>query len=256
MARTLVIKNADFSANKVTTVVFNDKECTGITLNADTLSIKKVGNTGTLTATVTPVDTTDAIIWQSSDNNVATVLGGVVTAVGIGEATITAVCGSHSASCAVTVTHIAELSFTLNKVLVIPSGDDKTYFQGGNLSNSAYAYSEIGTKKLYYGSASAGQYPLVIPAGAEKIIITCAGFKVKGFWASSTTATQSASTQCYVYPVDDFGTYGAEGSRVVTIPDRSEGTYANMDAVVFDFEYQNGTITEEAVNAIVVEFAA
>ena len=66
--------------------------CTGITLDKDTLTIAR-GETGTLTATVEPADTTDKVVWSSADKTtiVAIVrLTYVVTAVGQGETTIAA----------------------------------------------------------------------------------------------------------------------------------------------------------------------
>lgn len=77
---------------------------TGISLNKTTLSIGE-GNTETLTATVSPDNTTDAVSWKSNANGVATVdKTGKVTAVKAGKATITATAGTKSASCEVTVT--------------------------------------------------------------------------------------------------------------------------------------------------------
>lgn len=60
----------------------------------------------TLTATVGPSNTNNkAIIWTSSNPNVATVNDGLITAVGVGTAIITATTsdGNKSASCSVTV---------------------------------------------------------------------------------------------------------------------------------------------------------
>jgi hypothetical protein len=79
--------------------------CTGITLNTETLTFTAVG-TQTLIATVTPDGCTDAITWESDHTDVATVVGGVVTAIANGSATITAKCGAYSASCAVSVSGI------------------------------------------------------------------------------------------------------------------------------------------------------
>lgn len=65
----------------------------------------KVGATATLTATVSPSDATNkAISWTSSNNTVATVSNGVVTAVAEGSTTITAMAGGKTATCHVTVT--------------------------------------------------------------------------------------------------------------------------------------------------------
>ena len=78
-------------------------EVTGITLDKATVTITE-GETETLVATVTPADATDkTVTWTTSNSAVATVDGGVVTAVKAGTATITATAGGYSASCVVTV---------------------------------------------------------------------------------------------------------------------------------------------------------
>lgn len=59
-------------------------------------------NSFTLTATVPGTDAPE-IEWVSSNENVATVDGGVVTAVGEGTSIITAICGNFSATCIVVV---------------------------------------------------------------------------------------------------------------------------------------------------------
>lgn len=94
-------KTADVSAASIPLTITNP--CTGITLDKDTLTIAR-GSTATLTATVEPADTTNTIVWSSENDNIATVENGVVTAVGLGETTITAACGDKTASCKVTVT--------------------------------------------------------------------------------------------------------------------------------------------------------
>ena len=96
---------------------FDNIEITGISLNKSTVTITE-GETETLTATVNPSNATDqTVTWTTSDASVATVDGGVVTAVKAGTATITATAGGYSASCVVTVeaavypiTSLAELS--------------------------------------------------------------------------------------------------------------------------------------------------
>lgn len=77
---------------------------TSVTLDKTELSLEEGGNYQ-LAATVDPTDTTDEIVWSSSDQSVATVLNGQVKAVSAGTATITAKANdSASATCAVTVT--------------------------------------------------------------------------------------------------------------------------------------------------------
>ncbi|MBQ6082023.1 MAG: Ig-like domain-containing protein [Bacteroidales bacterium] len=73
-------------------------------LDRTELSLKP-GVEATLTVVFSPADATDIpeVVWESSDNSVATVSEGNVVAVGDGTAVITATAGAFSASCTVTV---------------------------------------------------------------------------------------------------------------------------------------------------------
>ena len=102
------------------TANYEDIPTTGVTLSKDTLALVN-GNSGTLTATVEPSEASQSVTWASSNTAVATVdESGNVTAVGAGEATITATAkvaaaddSTHSATCTVTVKE-AEYTVTLN----------------------------------------------------------------------------------------------------------------------------------------------
>ena len=79
---------------------------TSVKLDKATLDLT-VGGSDTLTANVLPADAADKnVTWKSSDEAVATVVDGVVTAVGKGTATITVTTedGGFTATCTVTVT--------------------------------------------------------------------------------------------------------------------------------------------------------
>ena len=77
---------------------------TGITISPETLKLA-VGETDTLTATLEPTGAEGNIIWSSNVPDVATVDPdtGEVTAVSVGETTITATCGTLTDTCKVTV---------------------------------------------------------------------------------------------------------------------------------------------------------
>lgn len=84
---------------------------TGITMDS-TLSLK-AGTTATLTPTFTPDGSTAALAWSSSEESVATVNGGTVTAIKSGTTTITAkVNDTIQATCTVTVTKADLVSVT------------------------------------------------------------------------------------------------------------------------------------------------
>ena len=86
--------------------------CTGITLNESSIRFTN-GSPVILTATLTPENTTDEVVWTSSDNTVVTVTNGTVYPLKNGTATITATCGNQTATCAVTV---VGLSFEISLV--------------------------------------------------------------------------------------------------------------------------------------------
>ena len=76
---------------------------TAITLDKSSAEMN-AGDTLTITATVQPANATDKdVTWATSDETVATVADGVVTALKAGKATITASADMVSASCEVTV---------------------------------------------------------------------------------------------------------------------------------------------------------
>ena len=110
---TITAKAGDKTATCSITVVAT--EVTSITLDKTSSSLK-AGETVTLIATVNPDDATDkTVTWSTSDASIATVNNGVVTAVKVGTATITAKAGDKTATCAVTVVSTPVTSITLDK---------------------------------------------------------------------------------------------------------------------------------------------
>ena len=67
-----------------------------------------------LIATVTPTNTTDKVVWSVNPTGICTVNNGVVTSIKNGQCTITATCGTQSATCNVTVNLPVEAVTALN----------------------------------------------------------------------------------------------------------------------------------------------
>lgn len=87
----------------VVTVEAKTIKVTSVAVSPTSLNLE-VGQTGTLTATVKPDNATNkTVTWTTSNDKVATVVNGVVTAVGKGTATITAAADGKTAACTVTV---------------------------------------------------------------------------------------------------------------------------------------------------------
>lgn len=174
MGKALVIKNANFYNNRIKTIAFDDIPCTGISLSDQSISV--TGET-TITATVTPADTTDAILWTSSDETIATVNNGIITPLANGTAIITATCGNYSASCEATVS----IPFKASKLGLIVV----------NTTNSGtqllpYAKKTASSRNISFGTTEGGYpalglagdmdmgdiYPYPIPAGAKTITVS------------------------------------------------------------------------------------
>jgi len=141
---TYTLKDENIACSTLTIV----NPCTGIKLDRNTLTIAR-GEKATLTATVEPTDTTDKVVWSSKDDNIATVENGVVTAVGLGETTITAACGDKTASCKVIVNKAfltGEVIITGNAVYGVML--TAAYIKG-NADNAEYTwYREGGTEPV------------------------------------------------------------------------------------------------------------
>lgn len=142
-----------------------------VSLDNTTLSIE-AGQQATLVATVTPENATNkSVTWTTSDAAVATVSGGVVTAVAEGSAVITAttVDGGKTATCAVTVTAPTVTEIILRDA---PSkmGDNKIYRVSGTvivIDQAEYGnlYLDDGTGVLYV-------YGVLTPDGAKRQFAT------------------------------------------------------------------------------------
>lgn len=77
-------------------------ECTGITLDQTEITLDESTESVTLTATISPEDCTQEVVW-SSHNNFVTVENGVVKGVTLGIDYVTATCGDYSETCTVNV---------------------------------------------------------------------------------------------------------------------------------------------------------
>ena len=109
-----------------------DTTATAISLNESSLSMSGV-TSETLTATLTPPDSTTPVVWSSSDTSVATVSSGTVTSVGNGTCTITATAGSVSATCSVTVSGIVGPQYTITNTLShCTNSNDAVTVSGGD----------------------------------------------------------------------------------------------------------------------------
>ncbi len=98
--------SSSVSTNQGTVIVPTHTETisvTGISLDVSSLELT-IGDTYRLIATLTPSNASDkTITWKSSDESVASIDNGLLTALKVGSASITATAGSYNATCEVEV---------------------------------------------------------------------------------------------------------------------------------------------------------
>lgn len=251
MAKALVIKDANFAANKVTTVELIDPvPCTAISLNHSSYSLTAIGATVTLTASVLPLDTTDEVTWSTSNASAATVSDGVVTAAGIGTATITATCGSQTATCAITVTNELTLTYTLGESLTKGSGS-RDYAEINPVNESTAALYGSAETTRWARKASSSQavqsriYPILLGAGATTVTADVpSGMRLTAWFLNTALRCEyspdSSSYDNYARVISGDSSYYdtsvALGDRTITIPQ-------NVDSVVFTLQNPNGSIS-------------
>lgn len=136
--------------------IANGVPATSITLSQSALSIASGGEAVTLTTTVLPTNTTDSIMWLTSNATVATVSNGVVTPVADGTCTIRAKCGSGYAVCEVTVSSEPDPDEPAYTNQVPTSIDtDGSVFNGTGYKNG-YRLSSTGAEKELETSTVSG----------------------------------------------------------------------------------------------------
>ena len=182
MGKALVIRGASFLENRITTVNLEDEiPCTGISLSQSSISFTSINSTVQLTATVTPQNTTDELIWESSNDNIATVESGLVTCVGVGSATITVTCGNQTATCSVSATHTfviddayhAENGYKYSGSLNLSADPPHNGIGKATLTRGRLYYStvEYGNYRVFANKNYAGEYAVPIPNGASTVSV-------------------------------------------------------------------------------------
>lgn len=228
MGKALVVKNVNFATNKLDTItLLEDVPCTGISLDKATLSLTAIGSTGTIIATVTPLDTTDSIVWTTSDAAVVTVTNGVVIQTGVGTAIITATCGQQTASCTVSAVNTFVFTYEIGVYNTKSETSGQDFVVKEAYTNAYCAiYSESTTEKYIKGSGTT-YYPIIIGAGAEKVTITVPNDIKPTVWFVNSTEACDYSASHIDYAVyaklisGDNSPYDGTvpvGNRVVTVP--------------------------------------
>ena len=242
------------------TEVIKGVKAESVTLNMTSLKLE-VGDTELLKATVLPEDTTDkTVTWSSSNDEVVTVNeNGEIEAVALGKATITATCGSVSATCEVDVMIFAE-SVTLSKTSVtLKAGESETLTATVKPDNTTYKTVTWTSTKEDVATVDENGKITAVSKGAATIIATCGTVSA----TCAVTVEYSDATDIIVTPgsgLDDIFTKGltikdGESKKIdltvvpATASPEFVWTSSNEDVVTIDKE---GNITAVGVGTATV----
>ena len=120
------------------------------------------GMTLKMDARLAPAQADAPAVWRSSDENVLSVSGGRVSALAEGRATVTAVCGDLSASCAVEVRRMKTLSF--------PSG---VRLPDGVRTVGAHAFEGCSNLRLAFLPSSVESIGEGAFDGCDRLVLLC-----------------------------------------------------------------------------------
>lgn len=187
---------------------------TSITLNASSQNLI-TGESFTLTATVEPAKTTDTVVWSSSNEAVATVSDGTVTAAKAGTTEITATAGNVKATCTVTVSDpvykVTDIKLTAAPSRRIAAGKKvklKASIAPSNATDKSVTWTSsnkkvatVNAKGLVTFKKNAGGKKVTITATAKdgskkfaKITLTCMKGSVKSIKLSGKITVKSGKT--------------------------------------------------------------
>ena len=161
-----------------------DIEATGITLNKTDLALEQYREEA-LIPTLAPEGATTAVTWESSDPTVAVVTeAGLVKAIKVGTATITAKAGeSVSTTCAVTVSEPTVLTCTDAAAKAATLEHNNDLYEGGQYVVEGYAISTNTTTGYIWiaddKDAERGTFEVYKPTNTSDIADVVAGDKIR-----------------------------------------------------------------------------
>ena len=197
---TITVMAGGKTASCSITVIKGIVAVSSISLNKKNLELVE-GDTETLWATVFPEDATDKTVsWISSDDGVATVKDGVITAIKEGETTITAIAGEQTASCIVKVQKkvITVESIKLSRLAL-------TLFEGESETLVATVFPEDATDKSVSWESSNTSIVTIDDNGTVRAV------KV----GEATITARSGDVSC-----DCFVSVSHDGNRIITFSDK------------------------------------
>ncbi|MDE5848521.1 MAG: Ig-like domain-containing protein, partial [Muribaculaceae bacterium] len=226
---TITAKAGEKSATCTVTVTAKTIAVTGITLDKTEATIIE-GKTLTLTATVAPENATDkTVTWSSSNEAVATVDNGKVTALTVGKATITAKAGDKTATCTITVEAnlIGSSAGSVKMTYVNMDEPDKAYGEIATGETAQSGYNKISGGSVGFGNTGWGEnYITYLQVNVSEIEGTIIGATLS-FEGSGSTDNKRETSWGVGYNSSAWSadmTYNTADKTITTMGEVKKGT--------------------------------
>lgn len=237
-----------YTDSDVASYTYTVEDRSAIELSDIKISFTEAGATKDIKATVYDaagnISSNAAVVWSSSDEKVATVNNGSVTAVADGNAVITAVSGKLSAECTVTVFLGERKQAVPSSIIVVPESIEFAA-AGESMQLKVVVEDQYGLvieePSLSYESnnkkvASVNESGLVSAVSVGKATITVKSGDAKG--------------KCYVGVGVKSGSGDEERSAFDTVPDLSQDTLYLVAGQKFDLHYPSWNIVVNANKSV------
>lgn len=179
---------------------------TDVTLNKNSATLE-VGDTETLTATIAPNDATNKnVTWTSSNTSIATVENGIVTAVGVGSATITVTSvadNTKTATCSVTVNPTAVTGVSIDETATVKMGKTVTLSATVSPDNATNKNVTWTSSNTAVATVSDAGVVTGVAAGEATITVTSVSDNTKYASCTVTVLTAGTGTKANPYDVDE-----------------------------------------------------
>ncbi len=259
----ITAKAGSFSAICNVSVTSEGIPATKIELNKISLSLAE-GAEEQLKATVSPSNTTDLVVWQSLNPQIATVdNSGTVKAIGLGTANIVAKAGDKTETCVVTVTPASEsevvTAIALSKTsLALINGGSETILATVTTTDGSKPVVSWVSSNIQVATVDGG---VITAVGVGEAVITAtAGNKSATCAVTITSAPESEIVKAIVLSKESLTlmTGGFETiSATVTTSDGSKPTVSwtssNIQIATVD---NHGEVTAEGVGEAIITATA
>ena len=248
-----IIENG--SVSSLLSITYSAPELAGITLNKNSLLLG-VGEEFDLTASPNPLGAElGAVTWNSSNNDVATVVDGTVTAVAPGSAIITVEAGGFSTTCNVDVSLKSTLKYTLNSSTYANTYTNSELTEVLNLDSNLFnvTYDKNGASNEMYlinnTTESVRMYATKQTTKGNKFTVAISNEYTidKISIAFYNNASETAQVLCGSNVIEESSGYYLIGGTEFTVFNNNSSVATNTQVKIskIDIFYRNATAVEK-----------